>query len=66
MPRQDLPSAFLPNGAIYYAKANYFLKYESFFSRNMGLFEMDSDKSLDIDSEDDLKIAEKLLASYSS
>ena len=31
MPRQDLPSAFLPNGAIYYAKANYFLKYESFF-----------------------------------
>ena len=32
----------------------------------MGLFEMDSDKSLDIDSEDDLKIAEKLLASYSS
>ena len=66
MPRQDLPSTFLPNGAIYYAKVNYFLKYESFFSRNMGLFEMDSDKSLDIDSEDDLKIAEKLLASYSS
>ncbi len=63
IPRQDLPSAFLPNGAIYYAKVNYFLKYESFFSRNMGLFEMGSDKSLDIDTEDDFKIAQKLLNS---
>ena len=61
MPRQDLPLAYLPNGAIYYSKVNHFLKHESFFSNNMGMFNMDSEKSLDIDSEDDLKLARMLL-----
>ena len=63
MPRQDLPQAFLPNGAIYYSKVSHFLKHESFFSNNIGLFDMDVSKSLDIDSEDDLRLAKKLLNS---
>ena len=63
MPRQSLPSAFLPNGAIYYSKVSHFLEHESFFSNNMGLFEMDSTMSLDIDSEDDLRLAKRLLNS---
>lgn len=63
MPRQSLPSAFLPNGAIYYSKVSHFLEHESFFSNNMGLFDMDTSKSLDIDSEDDLRLAKRLLKS---
>ena len=33
LPRQKLPNAYLPNGAIYIAKADHFLKQKSFFSR---------------------------------
>tara|TARA_B100000609_G_C17194001_1_gene424122 strand:- start:84 stop:776 length:693 start_codon:yes stop_codon:yes gene_type:complete len=54
LPRQKLPNAFLPNGAIYIAKVKHFLKQKSFFSKNMALYEMDKNSSLDIDTNEDL------------
>ena len=60
-PRQKLPNAYLPNGAIYIAKVNHFLKQKSFFSKRMALYEMDENSSLDIDTKKDLIKANTLV-----
>lgn len=61
MNRQDLPKIFMPNGAIYAIKRESFLKTGKLFSNKTIPFVMDDKKSLDIDSIDDLKKAEKIL-----
>tara|TARA_Y100001935_G_scaffold246740_1_gene241758 strand:- start:526 stop:1212 length:687 start_codon:yes stop_codon:yes gene_type:complete len=61
MPRQKLPKAYLPNGAIYLSQMKYFLDKHSFFSKKMGIFEMSSESSLDIDSLQDLNKAQRML-----
>ena len=61
LPRQKLPNAYLPNGAIYIAKADHFLKQKSFFSKKMALHEMDKKSSLDIDTKKDLIKANTLI-----
>ena len=61
MPRQQLPDAFLPNGAIYLSQSKHFIKNHSFFSDTLGLFEMSSADSLDIDSKEDLIRARAML-----
>ena len=61
LPRQKLPNAYLPNGAIYIAKADHFLKQKSFFSKKMALYEMDKKSSLDIDTKKDLIKANTLI-----
>ena len=66
LPRQKLPNAFLPNGAIYIAKVNHFLKQRSFFSKKMALYEMDEKSSLDIDTKKDLITANILLKKLNS
>ena len=66
LPRQKLPNAYLPNGAIYIAKAGHFLKQKSFFSKKMALYEMDKKSSLDIDTKKDLIKANTLIKKQNS
>jgi CMP-N,N'-diacetyllegionaminic acid synthase len=61
MNRQDLPKIFMPNGAIYAIKRNAFLKTGKLFTDKTIPYIMGSEKSLDIDSMEDLKKAEKIL-----
>ena len=49
------------NGAIYISKVSHFLKNKSFFSKKTGFYIMNSDRSIDIDTEKDfLKFKKKL------
>ena len=53
-PRQRLPKALHPNGAIYIANREEFLKERSFFLEPLHYIVMDSTSSIDIDSPADL------------
>ena len=63
--RQDLPQTYISNGAIYIVKVKDFLESESFFTSKTLAYEMSEDISLDIDSEADLKHAEKFFQNES-
>jgi CMP-N,N'-diacetyllegionaminic acid synthase len=54
MRRQDLPSVFMPNGAIYIISSNLFIDLNSFFTDQTSYYLMPIKKSIDIDSKDDL------------
>jgi len=58
MRRQDLPQTYMSNGAIYIIKVDKFLKNNSFFTDKTISFVMDDIKSLDIDTQVDLKKVE--------
>ncbi len=62
-PRQTLPETLRQNGAIYLAETSSFLQQGSFFIPPVMPFLMEPDESIDIDSEQDLQIAEFLLKS---
>lgn len=53
--RQDLPPVYMPNGAIYIVKYDYFKKTGRFISPKTVPYIMDSQKSHDIDTHEDLK-----------
>ena len=57
-PRQALPRFFRPNGAIYVNDVSELLSHRTFFVEPVALYEMSEDRSIDIDRESDLKIAE--------
>lgn len=59
MRRQDLPSVFMPNGAIFIVKIDNFIKNNSFYTNNTLPFIMDNDSSSDIDTKEDLILVEK-------
>ena len=61
-PRQILPVAFRPNGAIYINQVEDLLSQRKFFIEPFELFEMSSESSIDIDCEDDLKRVEHILS----
>ncbi len=61
MPRQKLPKAYSPNGAIYINKVNNFLKNKNIFDKPLIMYNMDLDSSLDIDSEYDFIQVENIL-----
>lgn len=61
MPRQDLPHTYYPNGAIYICKNNIFLQTKEFFSDKTIPYIMNDTKSIDIDSIEDIILAEKLI-----
>lgn len=61
MRRQDLPKVYIPNGAIYIAYANIFLKSGSLFSEKAVPFVMDAIISIDIDNEEDVKRVSDLI-----
>lgn len=59
--RQISKDIYLPNGAIYISKYNENLK--SFYTKKTILYEMHENSSVDIDTEQDLKIARRLSTS---
>ena len=59
--RQDLPDVFMPNGAIFAIKTDIFLKRKQLFALKTIPYIMSVERSIDIDTLDDLKRAEKNL-----
>lgn len=58
--RQSLPETYYPNGAIYIFKLSDFLKNENFPSNGSLPFIMTERESIDIDTEEDLIMLEKI------
>jgi len=61
MNRQDLPTVFMPNGAIYIVRPDVFRKNNELFSEKIVPFPMSVEKSVDIDTADDLQKINSLL-----
>jgi len=59
--RQELPETFYPNGAIYIFNKKNFIRYNKIPDNNVFPFIMNENESLDIDSINELRIAEFLL-----
>lgn len=59
--RQDLPSIFIPTGAIYIARSEWFMEKKSFYSESTTGYKIPNERSLDIDTEFDLKLLEVLI-----
>jgi N-acylneuraminate cytidylyltransferase len=59
--RQEMPIAYVLNGAIYIAKTDWLRQKRTFITENTVAFEMPVDRSLDIDEELDLDIFNSLL-----
>lgn len=57
MPRQQLPVAYVPNGAIYFNDIAALKQNRRFFNEPLALYPMSAQHSLDIDSVDDLRLA---------
>jgi len=61
--RQDLPTVYALNGAIYLAQWDWFLKNETFIHDQTMAYVMPKERSLDIDTEFDFELVSMLLAS---
>lgn len=59
--RQDLPKVYALNGAIYVAKCEWLLQQKTFLAEETTAYLMPKERSLDIDTELDLMIAEIIL-----
>ena len=59
--RQDLPKIYRYNGAIYIIKTGVFLREKSFETENITGYIMSNEKSIDIDTIIDFKVAEILI-----
>lgn len=62
MPRQSLPTVYKPNGAIYIADINRYLKDQVLLDENTGYYHMDLGTSIDIDTSDDFEKVEVILS----
>ena len=60
-PRQQLPKAFLPNGAIYISEVDKFLEKKNLFVIPLSLYIMTVEDSVDIDTKEDLEKLERLV-----
>lgn len=60
-PRQELPTAYIPNGAVFISSPDKIRKYRSFYCPKTIPYIMPTDRSIDIDSTLDFKMAEILL-----
>jgi CMP-N-acetylneuraminic acid synthetase len=58
---QDLPLAFCPTGAIWWARTSDFLEQNAFYGKPFHLAPMDGNRGIDIDDEQDLQLAELLV-----
>jgi CMP-N-acetylneuraminic acid synthetase len=54
-PRQKLPKAFLPNGAIYISEVKMFLNKKNLFKNPLSVYIMNQNDSIDIDTKEDLE-----------
>ncbi len=61
MNRQELPEAYKPNGAIYVINKEAFLNNPIFLQNQTILYLMDDEKSIDIDSKEDISKIETIL-----
>ena len=59
-PRQELPVAYRPNGAMYLASSAEFMDRKTFFIRPVTPFVMGQRESVDIDNQEDLEMCEKI------
>jgi CMP-N,N'-diacetyllegionaminic acid synthase len=59
--RQDLPDAFVVNGAVYVADVKWLLKSKSFLRDETVAFVMPKSRSYDIDTEEDFLLCETLI-----
>ena len=59
--RQDLPMTYVPNGALYIIQTDWLLKSRHLVDENTLAYIMPKERSIDVDSEHDLKIAELYL-----
>lgn len=59
--RQDLPVFYQLNGALFIAKEDFFRKEKTFIGKNTFAYIMPQEKSVDIDSRFDFKLAEFLM-----
>ena len=59
--RQELPAAYALNGAVYVARTAWLRTSRSFLSRETVPFVMDQRRSLDVDTEDDIRRCERLI-----
>ena len=62
MPRQKLPKYYRINGALYVIKVEHLMNSDKLYDKNTYSLVMDKDKSIDIDSEFDFKMAEFLIS----
>lgn len=58
--RQDLPQAVVSNGVLYIARASYFFKVKTFKPEEIYFFKTNAEESIDIDTLQDLKNANRL------
>jgi CMP-N-acetylneuraminic acid synthetase len=58
---QDMAPAFCPTGAIWWARTRGFLAQKTFYGLPFHLAPMDPNRGIDIDDEEDLKLAELLV-----
>ena len=59
-PRQSLPKAYFPNGAIYIVEVTAFLRTNTLFTDKIIGFPMSREKSFDIDTMEDIKKVESV------
>ena len=62
--RQELPKFYRLNGAIYLAYCNYIKEQKGFFGKKTFTYIMPRERSIDIDSEIDFKMAELIIKKY--
>ena len=62
--RQNLPTTYVTNGAIYIFLASSFIKKKRIPILNSLAFEMSQNSSIDIDNLDDFKFAKKISKDY--
>src|SRR5262245_26226674 len=60
--RQDLPKAYLANGAVFVARVDWFRDHQAFVDDDTIGVVMPTERSIDIDTELDFRLAEMLLA----
>jgi len=58
-PRQQLPKAYLPNGAIYISEVENFLNTKNLFKSPLGIFVMGKEESVDVDTKEDLNTIDR-------
>lgn len=61
--RQDLPQVYMPNGAIYILRSKDFLKHSKFLVDRTIPFIMTQEESIDINTNDDIDIVDRILRS---
>lgn len=62
--RQDLPKVFIPNGAVYVSDSTALAASKSFFTEKTCGYIMPRDRSVDIDTLEDLALVESILSHH--